>query len=165
LKQAGYPHGFPLTIMVPSTHYILGPQIVQVIASELQQVGIAAKIDQVSFSSFATLTAKRQIPAAFYGAWGSTYPDPLQMFQTVVLGGTTGFSWYNNAAVNKLIDEASVASNTQTYTSELQQIQSDISTGAPFVYLFAYVDAWGITKGLHWSPLSTEVENFTAASW
>jgi peptide/nickel transport system substrate-binding protein len=165
LKQAGYPHGFPLTIMVPSTHYILGTQIVQVIASELQQVGIAAKIDQVSFSAFATLTAKRQIPPAFYGAWGSSYPDPLQMFQTIVLGGTTGFSWYNNATVNKLIDEASVTTNTQTYASELQQIQTDISTSAPFVYLFAYDDAWGITKGLNWSPLSTEVEDFNGASW
>jgi peptide/nickel transport system substrate-binding protein len=165
LKQAGYPHGFPLTIMVPSTHYILGPQIVQVIASELQQVGIAAKIDEVSFSSFATLTAKRQIPAAFYGAWGSSYPDPLQMFQTIVLGGTTGFSWYNDAAVNTLINQASIASSNQAYTADLKQIQTDISTGAPFVFLFAYTDAWGVTKGLNWTPLSTEVEDFSGASW
>jgi peptide/nickel transport system substrate-binding protein len=165
LKQAGYPNGFPLTIMVPSTHYILGPQIVQVIASELQQVGIAAKIDEVSFSSFATLTAKRQIPPAFYGAWGSNYPDPLQMFQTIVLGGTAGFSWYNNSAVNTLINQASVATDNQSYVSELRQIQSDISTSAPFVYLFAYEDAWGVTKGLNWTPLSTEVENFYDASW
>lgn len=165
LRQAGYPNGFPLTIMVPSTHYILGPQIVQVIASELQQVGIAAKIKEVSFSSFATLTAKRQIPGAFFGAWGSTYPDPLQMFQTIVQGGTTGFSWYNNPAVNTLIDKASVATDDQTYAQDLSQIQASISTGAPFLYLFAYGDAWGVTKGLNWKPLSTEVENFYYASW
>ncbi|HLI40366.1 MAG TPA: ABC transporter substrate-binding protein [Streptosporangiaceae bacterium] len=165
LSQAGYPHGFPLTIMVPSSHYILGPQVVQVIASELQQVGIAAKIDEVSFSSFATLTAKRQIPAAFYGAWGSSYPDPLQMFQTIVLGGTTGFSWYNNPAVNALINQASVAASSQAYTADLAKIQDEISTDPPFVYLFAYADAWGISKGLNWTPLSTEVEDFYGASW
>lgn len=165
LKQAGYPNGFPLTIMVPSTHYVLGTQIVQVVASELQQVGIKVKIDQVSFSAFATLTAKRKIPGSFYGAWGSTYPDPLQMFQTIVAGGTTGFSWYNNPAVNTLISKASVAASQQSYTSDLQQIQSDISADAPFVYLFVYKDAWGLSKGLHWTPTSTEVENMYYASW
>ena len=36
---------------------------------------------------------------------------------------------------------------------------------APFVFLFAYKDAWGVTKGLHWTPLSTEIENFYYASW
>ena len=116
-------------------------------------------------ATFAADTAKRVIPSAFYGAWGSSYPDPLQMFQTIVLGGTTGFSWYNNSAVNTLINQASVATDNQSYVSELRQIQTDISTGAPFIYLFAYEDAWGITKGLNWTPLSTEVENFYYASW
>lgn len=165
LRQAGYPNGFPLTIMVPSTHYVLGPQIVQVIASELQQVGIAAKIKQVSFSAFADLTAQRKIPGAFYGAWGSNYPDPMEMFQTILRGGTTGFSWYNNPTVNHLIDQTAVAADDQTYAAGLRQIQSTISTDAPFVYLFAYGDAWGISNGLHWSPLSTEIENFYNASW
>lgn len=165
LAQAGYPNGFPLTIMVPSTHYVLGPQVVQVIASELQQIGVKVKIDQVSFSAFATLTAKRQIPGSFYGAWGSSYPDPLQMFQTIVEGSTTGFSWYNSPTVNTLIGNAAVASSKQAYASDLQQIQSEISTDAPFVYLFVYKDAWALSKGLHWVPPHTEVENMYYASW
>jgi peptide/nickel transport system substrate-binding protein len=165
LKQAGYPNGFPLKIMVPSSHYVLGPQIVQVIASELQQVGIKATIDQVSFNTFAAVTAKRTIPAAFYGAWGSTYPDPLQMFQTIVLGGTTGFSWYDNPAVNKSINAAAVAPNETSYVSDLKQVQTQISADPPFIYLFAYDDAWGMSQDLQWTPPPTEVEYMYYARW
>jgi peptide/nickel transport system substrate-binding protein len=165
LKQAGYPNGFPLTIMVPSTHYVLGTQVVQVVASELQQVGINAKIDQVSFSAFATLTAKRTIPPAFYGAWGSTYPDPLQMFQTIVLGGTTGFSWFNDPTVNRLINSAATASSTSSYDNDLKQVQTQIQTQAPFIYLFVYKDAWGLSDNLQFSPPPTEVEYMYYAKW
>lgn len=165
LKEAGYPNGFPLTIMVPSTHYVLGPQIVQVIASELQQVGIKVKIEQVSFSDFATVTAKRTIPGSFYGAWGSTYPDPLQMFQTIVLGGTTGFSWFNDPTVNNQINKAAVATSQTEYVSELEAIQRELASQAPFVYLFVYKDAWGMSKELKWTPPSTEVQNMYYASW
>jgi peptide/nickel transport system substrate-binding protein len=165
LKQAGYPNGFSLTIMYPVNHYVLGAQIVQVLASELQQVGITVKIDAVSLATFAALTAKRQIPSAFFGAWGSNYPDPLQMFQIVVQGGTKGFSWFNSPSVNASIAAASVATSTSAYATDLQQVQSELSAQAPFVYLFAYKDAWGVAKGLHWSPLPTEIENFYYASW
>jgi peptide/nickel transport system substrate-binding protein len=165
LKQAGYPSGFPLTIMVPSSHYVLGPQIVQVVASELQQVGIKVTIDQVSFNTFASVTAKRTIPAAFYGAWGSTFPDPLQMFQTIVQGGTTGFSWYNNPAVNSAINSAAVASSRSSYVSDLKRVQTLISSEPPFIYLFTYDDAWGMAKNLQWTPPSTEVEYMYYAKW
>ena len=165
LKQAGYANGFPLTIMFPANHYVQGAQIVQVVASELQQVGITAKIDSVSLATFASDTAKRKIPAAFYGAWGSNYPDPLQMFQIVVQGGTTGFSWFNSPSVNAAITAASNATSTSAYTTDLQQVQTLMSQQAPFIFLFAYKDAWGVTKGLHWTPLSTEIENFYYASW
>jgi peptide/nickel transport system substrate-binding protein len=165
LKQAGYPNGFPLTIMFPAGHYVLGAQIVQVLASELQQVGITVKIDSVSLATFAAETAKRTIPSAFYGAWGSNYPDPLQMFQIIVQGGTKGFSWFNSPSVNTAISQASVATSSAAYTGDLKQVQSLISAQAPFVYLFAYKDAWGVTKGLHWNPLPTEIENFYYASW
>jgi peptide/nickel transport system substrate-binding protein len=165
LKQAGYANGFPLTIMVPSSHYVLGPQIVQVIASELGQVGVKVKIDQVSFNTFAAVTAKRTIPAAFFGAWGSTFPDPLQMFQTIVRGGDTGFSWYNNPAVNKTIDSAAVAPSQSQYVSDLKQMQGQISSDPPFIFLFAYDDAWGLSKNLQWTPPSTEVEYMYYAKW
>jgi peptide/nickel transport system substrate-binding protein len=165
LKQAGYPNGFPLTIMFPANHYVQGAQIVQVLASELQQVGINAKIDSVSLATFAAATAKRKIPSSFYGAWGSNYPDPLQMFQIVVQGGTQGFSWFNSPSVNAAITAASSATSQSAYVADLQQVQTLISQQAAFVFLFAYKDAWGITKGLRWTPLSTEVENFYYASW
>lgn len=165
LKQAGYPNGFPLTIMVPSSHYVLGPQIVQVVASELQQVGVKATIDQVSFDKFATVTAKRTIPAAFYGAWGSTFPDPLQMYQTIVLGGKTGFSWYNNPSVNKSIDAAAVARNQSSYIADLKKTQTQLSADPPFIFLFVYDDAWGMSKSLQWTPPPTEVEYMYYAKW
>jgi peptide/nickel transport system substrate-binding protein len=165
LKQAGYPNGFPLTIMFPANHYVLGAQIVQVVASELEQVGITVKIDSVSLATFASDTAKRVIPSAFYGAWGSNYPDPLQMFQIVVQGGTQGFSWFNSPSVNAAITAASTATSTSAYTTDLQQVQTLISQQAPFIFLFAYKDAWGVSKGLHWTPLTTEIENFYYASW
>lgn len=158
LAEAGYPDGFPLTIMVPTGRYILGPEIVQVIASELNAVGVKATIKQVSFSDFATLTAQRKIPGAFFGALSSNFPDPMSNFQTMVLGGTTGFSWFDSADVNTLIKTAAVETDKAKYDSNLMAIQQKIYTDAPFIFLFSYKNAWGMSKKLDWTPPSTEIE-------
>lgn len=165
LAEAGYPDGFPLTIMVPSDHYVLGPEITQVVASELGQVGVKVKIQQVAFSDFATLTAQRKIPGAFYGAWGSNYPDPEVMFQTIIQSGDKGFSWYSNPAVDTLITKASTELDQTTYSDALKSIQQAIYADPPFIFLFAYKDAWGMSKSLNWNPPSTEVEYMYQASW
>ena len=158
LAQAGYSDGFPLTIMVPTGRYILGPEIVQVIASQLNAVGVKTTIQQVAFSDFATLTAQRKIPGAFFGALSSNFPDPMANFQTMVLGGTKGFSWFNDPEVNTLIKTAAVESDKAKYDSDLVAIQQKVYTAAPFIFLFSYKNAWGMSKNLDWTPPSTEIE-------
>lgn len=164
LAEAGYPDGFPLTILVPTGRYVLGPEIVQVIASQLNAVGVKATINQVAFSEFATVTAQRKIPGAFFGALSSNFPDPLSNFQTMVLGGTTGFSWFNDADVNKLIKDAAVETDKAKYEADLMAIQQKIYTAAPFIYLFVYKNAWGMSAKLNWTPPSTEIEYMYTAS-
>lgn len=164
LAEAGYPDGFPLTILVPTGRYVLGPEIVQVIASQLNAVGVKATINQVAFSEFATVTAQRKIPGAFFGALSSNFPDPLSNFQTMVLGGTTGFSWYTNADVNTLINDAAVQTDKAKYDAGLMAIQQKIYTEAPFIYLFAYKNAWGMSAKLNWTPPSTEIEYMYTAT-
>lgn len=158
LAEAGYPDGFPLTIMVPTGRYILGPEIVQVIASELNAVGVKTTIQQVAFSDFATLTAQRKIPGAFFGALSSNFPDPMSNFQTMVIGGTKGFSWFDDPDVNTLIKTAAVDTDKAKYDSNLIAIQQKIYTAAPFIFLFSYKNAWGMSKKLAWTPPSTEIE-------
>lgn len=157
LAQAGYPHGFSMTLMVPQGRYLLATDIVQAIAGYLGQVGVRVKIDTVDFGVFAKATQTRHIPEAFYGAWGESFFDPLDMIDVAVVTGKQGFSWYSNHTVDKLAAEAASTTNRAKHVTTLQRIQAILKSDPPFIFLFAYKDLYGVSKRLDWKPRSDEL--------
>ena len=63
------------------------------------------------------------------------------------------------------INSAAVASSQSSYLSDLKQVQTQISADPPFIFLFTYDDAWGMSKSLQWTPPPTEVEYMYYAKW
>jgi peptide/nickel transport system substrate-binding protein len=157
LAEAGYGDGFPMTIMVPRGRYFLGEEVVQAVVGYLNDVGIETKIQAVEFGVFAEATQKRDIPEAFFGAWGNAFFNPLDELQVAVLSGTKGFSWYSNKEVDGLIGQAAQTTDPEEHANILREIEQKIYDDPPFVFLFAYKDSYGVSNRLDWQPRRDEV--------
>jgi len=156
LKQAGYPDGFSMTMMVPRGRYLLGEDIAQAVAGYLGKVGVKTAVNIVDFGVFAKATQTRQIPDAFFAGWGESFFNPIDEAQVAVQCGTKGFSWYCNNSVDKLIIKAATTLNQKKQDAVILQFQQAILKDPPFIYLFAYKDIYGISKRLNWTPRTDE---------
>jgi peptide/nickel transport system substrate-binding protein len=163
LAQAGYPNGFSMTIMVPQGRYEFASEVSQAVAGYLGKVGVKVKLDTVDFGVFAKATQERKIPAAFYGAWGEDYFNPIDEMDVAVKSGTTGFSWYDNPQVDALIDKAGSTLDPGKQTQLVTQIQQKLLQDPPFIFLFAYKDLYGVSKRLDFTPRSDESINMYEA--
>jgi peptide/nickel transport system substrate-binding protein len=164
LKQAGYPNGFSMTMMVPAGRYLLGEQIAQAVSGYLGKVGVKTKIDIVDFGIFAKATQTRKIPASFFAGWGESFFSPIDEAQVAILCGTKGFSWYCNKSVDKLINSAATTINQAKQDATIVKMQRAILKNPPFIYLFAYKDIYGVSKQLNWTPRTDETIDMYEAS-
>lgn len=164
LQQAGYPHGFSMTMMVPAGRYLLGEEIAQAVAGYLNAVGVKTKVDIVDFGVFAKDTQIRKIPAAFFAGWGESFFSPIDEAQVAIQCGTKGFSWYCNKAVDRLINEGATTANPATEDAVIVKLQRAILANPPFIYLFAYKDIYGVSNKLNWTPRTDETIDMYEAS-
>lgn len=164
LKQAGYPNGFSMTVMVPAGRYLLGEQIAQAVVGYLNAVGVKAKVDIVDFGVFAKATQTRHIPAAFFAGWGESFFSPIDEAQVAILCGTKGFSWYCNSKVDRLINQAATTLNQKKQNAVIVKFQKAILANPPFIFLFAYKDLYGVSKRLNWTPRTDETIDMYEAS-
>jgi peptide/nickel transport system substrate-binding protein len=87
LTQAGYPHGFTITIAATAT-YGDGTEVAQAIASDWAAIGVTAKIEAFSnLGGFATPLENKQI-AAFAG---NLDVQPMYLESTQILDKDAGF--------------------------------------------------------------------------
>lgn len=156
LAEAGYEDGFPLRLMVPRGRYLLGEEVVQAVADQLGDVGVEVTIQAVEFGVFAKATQEREIPDAFYAAWGNAFFDSLDELQVAVLSGTEGFSWYSNEEVDAKINAAAQAEDAETHEQALLEADALIYEDPPFIFLFAYEDLYGVSSDLPWEPRRDE---------
>jgi peptide/nickel transport system substrate-binding protein len=156
LAQAGYPHGFPMTLMVPEGRYEFADEVSQAIQSYLGKVGVKMKLQTVDFGVFAKATQTRKIPDGFYGAWGESFFNPIDELEVAVVSGTKGFSWFSNPEIDKLTAQAAGQLDAAKQKSTVSQIQQKMLQDPPFLFLFAYKDLYGISNRLDWKPRSDE---------
>lgn len=156
LADAGYPDGFAMTLMVPRGRYLLGEEVVQAVADQLDDVGVKVTIQAVEFGVFAKATQEREIPDAFYAAWGNAFFNSLDELQVAVLSGTEGFSWYSNENVDAKIEEAAQAADAEAHEEALLEADRLIYEDPPFIFLYAYQDLYGVSNDLPWQPRRDE---------
>jgi peptide/nickel transport system substrate-binding protein len=164
LAQAGYPHGFSITMMVPAGRYLLGEEIAQAVSGYLGAVGVKTKVDIVDFGVFAKATQVRQIPASFFAGWGESFFNPIDEAQVAIQCGTKGFSWYCNKGVDNLITQAATTLNAKKEAAVILQFQKAILANPPFIFLFAYKDIYGVSNQLNWTPRTDETIDMYEAS-
>ncbi len=139
LAQAGYPHGFPMTITVEENP--LYEQVVESWQSTLKQVGINATINTMPWATeYKKLTTLSTAPSAFITGWYADFADPDDFLYPQYASsqqGTVGFNleWYGNKTVDQLLNEARVTADHQKRVQLYQQVQKLLVQQAPAIWV------------------------------
>jgi len=143
LADAGYPHGFNVTlwVMPVSRPYMFDPaKIGEAIQSYLAAVNITVQIYQIDWSTYLAKTQAGEHSLCLLG-WTGDNGDP-DNFMNVLYGanqctiGTAGnVAFYNNTQVQNLLSQALQTYNTNQRAQLYKEAQVIIHQDAPFVYL------------------------------
>ena len=149
LAQAGYAHGFSVTLTVGSADPF--PAIAQVVQQQFAAVGVQVKLNQVSSNAQYSLETaqqsgqhKLQMSA---DSWYMVQPTPADEVDAIyVTGGSSNYNAYSNKQVDALASQARTSFDPAARNRLYAQIQALIGEDAPFVFLAATDWLAGVSK-------------------
>ena len=133
LAEAGYPDGFDLEITVPSS-YSQHVDTSQIIAEQLNQVGINTTINQVEWSTWLEETYREgNFQATVIGFDGTLAPSDLIMkYRT---GDSKNFMHYSNEEFDKVFTEAYETIDDAKKVELYKQAQMILAEDAASVFI------------------------------
>jgi len=137
LAKAGFPNGFETDMYVPD--FMGQPKIAAAVQSDLEKVGVKVNIKQQAYPIFRQTVKERKKVPMFALQWATDFPDPQNILSLLFSGATAGqqnFTWYNNPAVNKLLEEADKTIEPTKRTELYRQAQKQIWEDAPWIFEF-----------------------------
>ena len=156
LTQAGYPNGFDMTITVPS-NYQPHCDTAEVIAEQLKEVGINAKLERVEWETWKADTyAGRNFQSTVIGLTADplTARSLLERFTTgqrvADAEGNRGnnFINYNNADYDALFEQAVKTYDDAEQVKIYKEMEKNLTEHAASVYIQDMADMVAVRKGL-----------------
>ncbi len=147
LKEAGYPDGFEMTITVPS-NYQQHVDTAQVIADQLTEVGITAKLVPVEWATWLSdVYGKSEFQSTITGLTSDnmTARKLLERFNT---GAGNNFTRYDNEEYDQLYARAISAADDAEQTQIYRQMERNLTENAANVYIQDMADMVAMRNGL-----------------
>ena len=158
LAEAGYADGFETTLHLPPPSYARRGG--EIIAAQLAQVGISAKITNVEWAQW--------LETVFRGKdFGLTIVSHTEPFDIGIYARPDYYFQYDNADFQKLITDLNRTTDPAMRTEMIQKAQQIIADDYVNGYLFqlaALSVAKAGVQGL-WANAPTQATDLTAVSW
>ncbi len=133
LKEAGYENGFEFTITVPN-NYAPHEGTANIIAENLAEVGITAKINLIDFNSWkAEVFDGRKYEATVVAVDGRLAPSSF--FDKNVSTAANNFTNYNNPEFDKVYAQATAAIDQEEKVAYYKQLQQILADDAASIYV------------------------------
>jgi len=158
LAEAGYPHGFKLTLATPSGRYLKDKEVTEAVQGYLQAVGVQAEVRVFEWSPYMTFIHKDEAREAFMVGRATPSPD----FTTTRLFSKSAIGLYNAAKfwrekIEELMVKARSSFDAKERTEWYRQIQAIVWEEAPWVFLHNQKALVGTRKNVEgYAMLSTE---------
>ena len=110
LEEAGYGDGFDLEISADASASSSISNVLQIVAENLQAIGINAHIENYDEAAWLTLRKSGEMPC-FTATWTLDYNDPSNIIDTFFSSPTTGTLRSLNYADQEIMDRVSAASS------------------------------------------------------
>ncbi|MGC9115318.1 MAG: ABC transporter substrate-binding protein [Fervidicoccaceae archaeon] len=155
LAQAGYPNGFPVTLITPNGRYLFDTQVAETIAQYLRDIGLQVNVRTYDWPTYvATILAplNRTELQLFLLGWSPSVPDPY--FYTYQLFHSSQFTpngfnnfFYNNSEADRLLELGATTTDPQLRAQIYQNLTKIVWNDAPMIFLYyqAFVVAYRST--------------------
>ena len=158
LVEAGYPQGFDTEIV----SYVL-PRYAEMVAAQLAQVGIRAKVTQLPLAQAIERAAAGTAPL-YMGSWGSYSINDVSAVLPYFFGGGD-----NDFARVEELEELIAQGGAITTADRRRQLYGRairmISEQALWLPLHTYVTTYAFSRALNFRPTADELPRFAQASW
>jgi peptide/nickel transport system substrate-binding protein len=156
LADAGYKDGFEIEMEVARGRWLGAEAAAEAIAGMLNAVGIKTTLYTPEFGVWAKGTQEHKIRSLAYAAWGNNTFNVLQSINSL-LHSNRPFSWYSNAKLDALIDQAFDTPDPEKHNAILRQALDLIFEEAPYIFLYQHVDIYGVNSKVVWQPRPDEL--------
>lgn len=144
LKEAGYPHGFTATLMVPTSGSGMQQpvQMATYIQANLAAIGVKIKIQELDWGTYLNKIAagaQKSHLQMWELSWMDSAVDPSLVLGPLLAGSSwppgfnTGF--YKNNQVDTILTQAEAATSTAQRQKLYQQAEADINQNAPWIFV------------------------------
>lgn len=162
--EAGFDEGdLSVKLLTPRERYPSGVATSEAIATMLGEIGIDVELNAVEFGQFATATQEGNIPGMMFAAWGNPKFNALDPYLPLVKPGALFSLLPTNdqqdwvQTLDQKITTASQTGSREQLDMILQECEQILHDNAAFVFLFQYIDVYGVGTDLDWQPRSDEI--------
>jgi len=151
LKQAGGAPSEPITFDVPSGVYLNGEEVVQVVASQLEEIGLKTRIVEMPFSSFMDkyLKTHELAPLSLLSmAWPTIDADGLL---TLFAPGNL-YAYWDDADFGKALTEGRSTMDKNQRLAAYEKATRIMCDEAPALFLYTQPATFGVSKRIAWTP-------------
>jgi peptide/nickel transport system substrate-binding protein len=150
LKQAGGAPAQPIELEVSTGTYLNGEEVVQAVASQLEEIGVKTKITEMQFSTYMDkyLKAKDLGRLSLLSqAWPTIDADGLL---TLFAPGNM-YSYWNNATFGKLLEEGRSTMDPAKREAAYKKATQLMCDEAPALFLYTQPTTYGLSKRITWA--------------
>lgn len=161
LAEAGYPQGFETTLNCPNNRYVNDEEICQSIVSMWARIGVRAKLQTESFSTYSPKVQGFQFQTFLYG-WGVPTYDALYSLQALVRTRTTGADGNGNywkisdPRLDTLIDDIKTELDVTKRNALINSVLTRVRDEHLFVPIHYQVRPWAMQKNVETSHRSDD---------
>jgi peptide/nickel transport system substrate-binding protein len=138
MAQSAYRNGF--TAVTETANIGSYPNVVQVIAAELHQIGITLKVQEVATDKWIADYSARSGPPGgdMYGGLGAVSPDP-SILPSYMVGRTATYNvaQYAPASADSLLADGVATGSAARRLAIYGQLLKQVATDVPYVVLFS----------------------------
>lgn len=149
LAEAGYPNGLTIKLDVPMGRYLQADEISQIVASQLEEVGIKVEMTQADFGGWLTRYVGQKIEMATYTGLGSITFD-ADFTQTAISTGS--YSYWRNPQFEALVAKARSRALPEERQALYKQTAELLCEQAPFLFLFDQPLIYATSNRVEWAP-------------
>jgi peptide/nickel transport system substrate-binding protein len=151
MSESKYPHGFTMTLEVPSGDS-LSNSIDVILKSELKPLGITLNLRQEDQTTLFNAQQKAKYHIT-NNLWTNDIPDPDELVSFAVdynlSASRSFFTWYNNPTLSKLSVQAEETNNAAKRKADYYKIQKIFMQNVPFFPLFYDPFANAVANNVH----------------
>jgi len=162
LAEAGFPHGFHLTIHGPSDRWNNDGRVVAAVAQMLARIGITVQAEALPFAIYVPRESHGDFSFHLSGAGSWTGELGAALVDTVLTQdrtrgwGAVNRGRYSNPQLDALVDNAVHTLDAPARERMLVQANEIVAHELPFVLLYQEMNIWAARHGLKYIARNDE---------